>query len=284
MTDPGFEFGPGKFSINYGGRKVAGFDRRHVTMLTSDNDLSISTTMSFPDVQKSWAYNWQWVVQGAGFPNPQYDLGNSGDGYITAIADEWSQDTVLGTVPGGCNLAAMLVTLAQTTAPATTWNGTAVATVAPLGEAIAFTGSLLLEVALGMTRAMSVIIEDGNLILRQQQSVGPPPGGFGAYGSFGSTVLPAHYNASGGSAWLGGGEWVYGPNGPGIPIYHDGTMHAATTSSFAASSSSTPVPILEGRRYNPGVWEGAGAVPVTAATDYSSAFSLEITAKLGLAS
>jgi len=313
MTDQ-LSFEGGVFKVIQGGRTVMGSDRRHVTLLPSANDFGTiaapqNIVLNYPDVTKGWLYNWRArSVRNPGLPG--YSLGEIGDGYIAAYAQEWSDTAVLAAAPAGCNFFAARVRISRTGAPSNTWIGNTILVKPPTGEWIPFSGSVLLEEMLGLCRAFSLYIDgSGNLVRHMQQSVSVGPAYTGnnviGWAAGHSNASLGYLGATGAPAADGnqhdGGEWTYDgtvTTGPvGLPIFTDpATMH--TNYTYSVNDPFTPSWGGYCRRISgdaretipAGLTDGSGnivvggaAASVTDHTNYASTYSIDIAGKFGRA-
>ena len=216
--------------------------------------------ITFPDFQKSWVYKWDWKiwdawVSGLGWVTRWQNWGYSA---ISANPQEWEKTTILTAVPSGANLAVVRIKLSRTQAPADKWHDLLLVVKCPENKTMPMTTSLVLEAGSGMSRIISVHIENGNLVLWQKQTVCGKAGGYGAYGDA-FTV----YNS-------GQGGEIYGPT-QGIHIkallwgtsWGEGTSYP---SSFDVRSRK---------------WDGSKAVSTADNSNYQSKYSIEIQAKFG---
>jgi hypothetical protein len=244
-------------------------------------------TVTFPDFTKDWAYNWRWTSQYVGGSSGQdYNLGEVGDGFITAPPQEWSNTTVLAAAPAGCNAVACKIRLNRTTAPNKTWISNTVAVKPPQNVWIPLElGSILVEEQLAMARAMSLYIDgSNNLVLFQQQSVGAAPA-FTANSYFGYTTTlgygATNTGPGGGGVSTNGGEWAYGSQ-VGLQAFQDPTtMHTASTYSQHELVPSSPSLSQVCRRVTANAFAGGNAGSVTDPTNYQSIYSVDIVAAFG---
>jgi hypothetical protein len=197
---------------------------------------------------------------------------------ITPLVPDLSTETILAAAPPGTTDFIAKVTLTRTKAPANTWNGTTIQVRPEEGVEITYAGgSILLEQVLGMSRSMSLYIENNNLVLHQQQSVGPGPG-FANNNAGGNGGNSMEYQNSDLSE---AGEWSYGGSGPGLIV----AARASDSYSYQVLTQkpkgSDPGPGWSGylRRFNNNAGIGSRAVAVDDNTDYSSTYALGITGK-----
>lgn len=171
-----------------------------------------------PDVPKDRMFVHQWtisrVVDGSG---THYSHSGVGRCHVTATPQEYSSTTNLVAVPGGADIFVGQVRLQRTVNPTHNWIGSAIPKMVPENVWISLpTGSALLEAHLGFSRALSLYISGGNLVLHRQQSVSVAPGGYGTFGN----GEPASYSSFG-SFPASGGETVFNSLA-GYPVYYGG--------------------------------------------------------------
>lgn len=167
----------------------------------------------WPDLSKDWMNTHQWNI--ASINGPGSEVGYR---WRTAVPQEWSQTTTLMAAPSGADIFVGQIRLLRTAAPSHLWAaGTlAIEKMQPENVWISLAGgdSMLLEASLGYSRAMSIYLSGGNLVLHQQTSIGAAPGGFGTFGEgepltiFSVTPFTNR----------NGGETVYDGQ-PGWPLY-----------------------------------------------------------------
>lgn len=271
---------------------------KHCVLAPPANDISLTLSRAWPDVTKGWLYNWRWALtytgvagQGGGNKYNYFEVGTS---YITALAQEWSAQEAVATLPaGGINWARAMVRLNRTGNPSHTWNGQPLSPLVPINEWIPIDGSLLLEGGLGFVRSMSLYVVPGanpatdasTLVLHRQQSVSTGTG-FDDTSGAPHHVMNYQYPASPPTAQtsLQGGQWSYGGS-PGIVVIDPlASGNPATNPQVVTSDFDISYPSVlpnEMQRTSNNALVGAQAVTVTDPTNYSSTYQIEIAAKFG---
>lgn len=182
--------------ITYGPRTVLTTDGTIINLLPPSYDLNTTFNIVFPDIRKGWSYNWRHSYSYTSLGN-QVGYSSRCNSFLTALPQEYSDETTVAAAPSGSDIFIGRITLTRTGAPSHTWNGQVIQPLQPVGQIIPFvSGSLLTEAVFGMSRAFSLYVSGGSLRLHRQQSVGPPPGGWGMYGTSFNYLSPA--NGSGG--------------------------------------------------------------------------------------
>lgn len=267
----GFELFDGntKMRITQGARTVMTTDGTMINLLPPSEDISETFNIVFPDFSKDYIYNWQHVFD-------YQSLGGQvayTSGCATAVTipkQDFAQETILRAAPAGTDFFIGRVQFTRTVSPANTWNAAAIQPLQPMGVSIPFvSGSLLMEAVFGMTRACSIYVSGGQLRLHRQQSVGPPPGGWGIYGtSFEFT------NPQDGS----GGENVYG-GAAGLPVLQVDSRVSAT---YVTASGLFADPYSErSRRGYTGVGANTCTIPSAGSYNYSSTYQAVLTGSFG---
>jgi hypothetical protein len=255
-----FEPTPGRISIVNDSRTVTTTDGTLLCFLPSSEDFTDTIDVVFPDFEKSVTYNHWWH---SSYGDGEFLLD---EGCITAaspIPQEWEETTILAPAPLGADIIAAMVRINRTVDPST-WGGTAIDVLPKQGEWMPCTGSILVEAELSMSRAFSLYIEDGNLVLHRQQSVSVPPGGFGSYGSSAPTS-PGISN--------GGSNTVVGSE-QGFPAYTIQQRDIAAYLVNPGFGNTPPKPVAT-------AFGGGTACSVTDTSDYQSTYSVEIIASFG---
>jgi hypothetical protein len=169
----------GKMQFINGSRVVATTDGTLVCFLPTVQ--SFAPTLTFPDVAKDICYYWSGsVVSIGGSPNQQ---GQACSCLITALPEETASDTVLMAAPAGADFFMGRIKISRTGAPSHSWMGRSLGVLPVQSQWMSIPGafSALVESEVNLARAMHVFIDSGNLILRMEQSIGPPPGGYGPF-------------------------------------------------------------------------------------------------------
>lgn len=262
-----FSIDDGQIVITNGARTVATTDGTLINLTPDTSDYEDTISVAFPDFTKDYAYNWWWISDYSSLAN-QYGMDNGCVSSISIPAQEWSDTTVLASAPAGADFAAIMIKINRTTAPANDWGGNSIDVLPKQGEWIPFSGSVLVEAEVGMARAFSIYLDGGNLVLHRQQSVSVPPGGWGLYGnqSGGNPQALANDDAR-------GGEWVYG-TAQGIPVH---VIQVRSDAGYQ-DTATFPFPPNYPRTNRRGQ---ANACSLTATTNYSSTYTVDVVARFG---
>lgn len=254
----GFAIEGGEIVITNGARTVQTTDGKMVNLLPAAYDYTATINVTFPDFTgKTWAYNWWFTVQGPVGGN--YGLDNGCRTALVIPPQNFNNVTNLTAAPPGADFFVARVRLNRTVSPTHSWGGSAITTLPVTNQWIPFSGSILMEAELGMSRAMSIYLSGGNLVLHRQQSVGPPAGGYGTYGS--SPNFPPGAKT--------GGEWLSG-SAQGIPIQ---TINVRDSPTVTDSNSSA---VQNNRMGN----TDACSVSLPS-TNFTSTYSVEIVGSFG---
>lgn len=262
----GFEFDPpnGRMRFFNEAREVAISEGKLINMLPSPVfDATIG--VSFPDFSKDWLYIWSFSSTVGGLGGNQYGWTSQGQTSRTVVPQEWSQVANLMAVPDGCDLFWGRVNITRTGAPSHSWGGQAIDVLPPQNVWVPFNGSMLVEKEDLMARAFSIFIEEGQLKLHRQQSVGAAPGGYGAYGDQG-----ADYTSS-----KQGGEWHYFSQ-PGLPVWGSGSSPY-----FKSSNGVTNLPPFS--EVYTHKWDGPDPASTSDPTNYSSTYQVQVYGQFGRA-
>lgn len=179
----GYEFDPEarEFRWHYGDRVVMSSSGKLVELLPAAFDFVDTVSFSYPDASKAAAEFRQRHVRneivGGVF---RYNRGAACKAYVGAQPQEWEASEALASAPEGADFVVGVMRLRRTVAPSHQWAGVTIATHPELEAYIPIGSHLLESCVFGLVRAMSLIVEDAELILHQQQSVSVPPGGWGA--------------------------------------------------------------------------------------------------------
>lgn len=206
-------------------------------LLLIPGELSLSNyDVVFPDVPKGRMYTHNWSVSKVRDQQNVYHYNSIGVGraLVTALPQEWSQVTALADAPSGTDLFKMQARIVRTVAPTHSWSSLPIVVTTKQNDWLSLTGSIYLEASLGFSRSMSIYIDDDallpdgitpnpmyrKLVLHQQQSVMPAPGGYGLIGSGEPAVLT---NPPGLPLTASGGEMI--ANGAaGFPVFYGGDV------------------------------------------------------------
>lgn len=243
------------------------------------DDVSITDDAAFVDFPKlsgsDGPYIHRWTAVSVALEN--WSLTESGTVGVGVTDQEWTQVSALMDAPADTDFFAFLIKLDRTTAPSHSFCGVTIATMVPEDVWIPLTGSIFLEACLGVSRAMSIFIDrdplsatNGKLVLHQQQSVGPAPGGFGPFGAGEpGSVAPGSY--SGGEQVCSDvdGAWpaYFGPNA--APQYR---TRAFTNTTFPPHYHAVPAIYRKG---------GVQQVSIVDPTNYASTWNFELVGRFG---
>lgn len=253
----------GELAVTDGGQPVFDPTHRLVSMLPAANDFSLTVPIVFPDFTKDYAYSWTWVNDYSSLAN-QVAEDNSCSTQLTIVPQEWEAETDLLALPSGVNIIFMLGRITRTAAPSHGWGGSPIETRVKTGVWLPWSGSAMVEAEIGMTRAFSIYEKAGQLKLHREQSVGPPPGGWGSYGG----PPFSYFSPADGS----GGEIVYG-SAQGIPVVQ---IQLRNSPASAYGNDIFAPPYKTNHRIG-----GADACSVSISTNFSSTYQLELVGKLG---
>lgn len=185
-----FEIVGDRFVITNGDRTVATTNGTLLQFLTAEQEFTGS--ISFPDATKNQLYSWAYFIRRSA--SPDFESQFRGDvSWFSAVGarpQEWSSTVVLGAAPAGADLFVGRIVLSRTSAPSHTWAGQTISPVMPTGVQIQLGGSMLIELAPGLARALTIDVVPnanpslpGQLVASLQHSVGPAAGGFGQTGT-----------------------------------------------------------------------------------------------------
>lgn len=261
----GFEIVAGQMKVTNGSRVVSTTEGTLVNLLPAANDVSLSFNAVFPDVPKGELHTWYADTNDDPLTIGSYANREACSARITATPQEWSQMTILMAVPTGADIFVGRMKLVRSVAPSHAWGGRALDMLPKSNEWLPFSGSVLLEAEFDFARALSVFIESGNLVLHQQQSVGPAPGGYGI-------AIPAS-NAR--------REYTKSKLIPGavegIPIYYPGNFSPwyITSTDYVSFSQ-----FKQDHRHAVGSM-GQATVPSPDPTNYGATYAVEVVGKFG---
>lgn len=279
----GFEINSYGFKIWNEDRIV--FDTTGELINVSNAEYINSFSAVFPDAQKNAIRLWSYSVEYRALVTPPYLWECYGMAAVGAQNQEWSNIIDLGPAPSGANMFLGKAQITRTVSPTTTWAGTPLDAPPFNGQWVPINGSMILEQALGISRAMSIYIADGsptkpgtigNLVAFLQHSVSNRMGG---YRQWGTQLVPANTTTSGGE-----NQWT-GPNTTGFSVYFpptDGSSpaaksSAATTSNFTGGTNSVAAGY---RRHR---WDGTDPPVYSDPTNYSSTYSVNLSGRFARA-
>lgn len=251
----------GQFSIVDAGYVVSPANGKMINLLQTpvfDDTINVS----FPDFSKGIFYAWHWQSAYNGF-NKAYAWGNDGASFVTVTPQEWSDTIVLGPAPVGADLFLCRVRISRTKSPSHSWSGQSVGVHQPQDVWLPLNGTIVVEreVAPMMARAFSLYIENGNLVLHRQQSVGAATGGYGPFGNGGS--IPTSQSGS--------GALSYGATS-GVPVL----KIQGRVSSGVKYGTFPPTSQITQHR-----WDGSARCSTGDPTNYSSEYLVEVFGQFG---
>jgi hypothetical protein len=269
-----FELLGDRFVITNGDRTVATTNGTLLQFLTAEQ--AFTSTLTFPDINKSRLYQWQYRLTRA--PFDQFFMVREAGNAVGALPQEWSSSPVIASAPAGADIFIGRVLLSRTTAPSHTRLGQPLAPAVPTGVEIPLVGgtSMIVETGPGISRAMTFDIEGGNLVAKLQHSVGPAAGNFGTNGAMPPQVPPNSTNDN----FRRGAENVSASGVPALPVWWN---------------ASAPYFISEGTEFSTGIGPGGLAIgwanraryggpdeaPYTDPTNYTSTYAVTIRGRFG---
>ncbi len=265
----GFSIESGQLVITNGSRTVSSTEGTLVNLLPTQVTFT-AETLAFPHPPMDYCYAWGFVQDfiGSAGGSDNYDQSNTGQVFFTATPEEYESTTVLMAAPDGADIFFGMVKFTQTTAPTHTWYSRDLAPLLALDVWIPWNGSGLIEAALGITRLVHLAIEDGDLVLVAQQSVGPPMGGGNRY--WGDTNQSPYLQDA------EGGEFVPG-SAEGFAVWTSTSSPYRKSSGRGVSTSSLTGP----SDYTTHRSGGSDPVDTTNPTDYTSTYSVDIVGQFG---
>lgn len=268
----GFSIDDGRLVIDYNGRRVATTGGTLLQFLAAAQ--TFTTSISFPDANKVQLYTWQGSIQRAASPT-RYNAIRSAQSWVGARPQEWTDTVILGSAPAGADLFIGQAKLVRTNAPSHTWVGQTISPVIPQNVAIQLTGSMLIEMAPGLCRSMTVDIVGGDLVAILEHSVGPAAGNFTTYGAVpvqapSSSIPPNNVNI---------GIENVAPSGAAFPAYHNANAPNFINESqeyTGALAEFSAVAFADDGRYGK-----PHAATYSDPTDYTSTYSLVVNGRFG---
>ncbi len=244
------------------------------------NNLPTPYTLSsynvvFPDFTKDVTYKHTWSSHSNVGPGT-WDLNEFCSVGISIPGQEYNNITDLTTAPADANLFTYRIRLNRTVAPSHNWINAPVSKMVVENQWIPCTGSILVEAALGMSRALSIYIDldtgsshFGKLVIHKQQSIANGPGGYGSIGSGENIQVPASGDAT-------GGEVVY-TTAAGVPVYNP------TGSPYIKSRYELYDPFVPVAPINPQLLRRGGAqqCTITDVTNYGSTWQIDVVGRFG---
>lgn len=250
-----------------GERLVLGSDGT-MAMLIEAIDVS-DIEVSFPSPVMDYAYcyrhfqDYQFGLDGS----DNYFKASFGQVIFTALPEETKLTQVVQAAPAGADVFFGQVRLTRTKDPSHSWNDAPLFVIPQVEQWITWSGSALVEAALGFARAIDIYITGGNLVIRRQQSVSTPAGGYGSWGdAIGNPQLQDRL----------GGETLYNV-APGVPALK------ITSSPYRKSSTSTQT--TSGLPSGFQIHRRSGSDPCSTVdpSDYSSIYAIDIRGYFGRA-
>lgn len=254
--------------ITYGSRTVLTTEGTLINLLPSSYDINQTFNIVFPDIIKGYYYAWRHIFS-------YTSLGNS-VGYdsfcatqLTACPQEFDQTTTIVAAPTGADIFIGKIRLNRIVAPSHTWNGAVIQPLQPMGVDIPLvSGSLLMESVIGMSRACSVYVSGGNLVLNREQSVATAPGGWNMFGTSYNYLNPQNG---------GGGENVHGGTA-GIAILQ---FDSVNVPSDVVSPANNPAYVYAYDQRTRIGGPNACAIPNPSSYNYSSTYQAVLTGSFG---
>lgn len=263
----GFEIDSNRIVITNGPRTVATTDGTLLQFLTTEQ--TYSTDIDFPHVNKTQLYQYEYSVTWATGSN--YAATRKARSVVGALPQEWSNTVVLGAAPAGADLFVGRISLTRTTHPSHTWRGADITPLLPSGKYFQLTGTVLVEAALGISRAVTIDVQGGNLVARLQHSVGPAAGNFRVSG-----VMPPQIPSSPSTTYRGAENVAV--DGEGIPIWWTDTApyYVNEFQTFTAVFPNGPDTWARYVRYGQ-----PGAVAYTDPTSYATRYAITVKGRFG---
>jgi hypothetical protein len=262
----------GQMVFERDGRRVATTGGTLLQFMTEEQ--TFSTNLSFPDANKTELYQWQYRV--SRFVGDNFSVFREAANAVGARPQEWSNTITLGSAPAGADLVMGRVVLTRTTAPSHAWLGQTITPCIPQGVQIGLAGatSLVLEMALGICRAVTFSIQSGQLVALLQHSVGPAAGNFGSNGVVPYALPP---NSTSDSTRRGAINTCVG-GGAALPVLYRNSL--AEQQNYTSATSAGAVSGGQGFA-NRAQYGGADALAYSDPTNYASTYSLTARVRFG---
>jgi len=252
----------GEFSVEYDGRTVIRTGGTLICLLPTLE--TYSTSISFGDGTKDWAYINQWFQSTA--PVDQYHQESLGQTIFTRRPEEVTISVDLDDMPAGADIFVGQVKLTRTTSPSHPWFGETLVCKPGEGKWITFAGSALMEGATGLTRLLHLYPEAGKLRLKAQQSIGAPMGGYGHRGD-------AISRSSNGRLGID----CDAQSQQGFPAWvSNSSPYQRASAQDTISSSPLGAPL-----YNPHARTGSTPASTTDPTDFTSTYTVDVRGHFG---
>lgn len=274
----GFEIDGNKIVIRYGDREVATTDGTLLQFLT--NEQVFSGSITFPNVTKTRIYLWYALV--ARFVGDNFTVIDQAQNIVGAPPQEYSNTTILAPAVSGADIFIGRIQLSRTTSPSHTWLGQPLSTVVPTNVQISLNSAstLLVEMAPGISRALTIDVEGGNLVAKIQQSVGPPSGNFGRQGNWSGSMIPPNSTSD---STRRKSENVSASGSPSLPIWWNestGWQRQQNASGTIGPGGVLAAITLAERTQ----WSGPDRdtfVPYSDPTNYTSTYSITVRGRFG---
>lgn len=261
-----FSVEDGKIVIAHEGRIVSTTDGTLVNFLTTPQSFSVSAV--YPDANKAGVYSWSSRYVKVSSNLRVLSWGAYGVG---ALPQEYSVDYVLGAVPAGADIFLGRIALSRTVGPTHDWAGRPLTPLVPLGVYMPINGSLMLEQGFGISRAMSVLISGGSLVLNVQQSVSVGSGGYRNWGAQEAPFPPPTGNVD-----INGGRNDYDGGTPPSLIYSPASAPGRKFSDFQNIPGAEATVYYRWHRR-----DGNDPAAYSDPTNFSSTYSVNIQGRFG---
>jgi len=258
----------GQIVITDGSRTVATTEGTLLQFLTDEQ--TFTANINYPNATKTRLYQFQYQIQRA--PGNEFFAIRIARSVVGAKPQEWAETVVLGAAPAGADLFVGRVSMTRTIAPSHTWMTQNISPVIPQGVFMPTDGgSIIVEAAAGIARAMTIDVQGGNLVARLQHSVGPPAGNFRQIGTMppeapDTSIPPNHINS--------GAENI-AVNGAGLPVWWTDTapyyLNEGAANPFGGTAS-----YCNRVRYG-----GSEQVSHTDPTNYATRYAITVKGRFG---
>lgn len=273
MTIGSFGIDPddGQFTVEYGSRMVQTTNGTLVCLLPTLHTFN-DEIVTWPDPPKDYIYAWRGWDDRHPDITPSFDdheQVNTAQIFFTRTPQEYESSQVLMAAPDGADFFVGWVRLSRTTDPTHQWYGRDVFPLQKEDVWIPWMGSGKMEAALGMVRAMHLVIEGGNLVLVAHQSVGPACGG--AVHQWGTYPANTIFSTNGDHS---GGNFVVNTT-PGIVVWTSTSSPYRKTSARVESTDGNPADFTTHQLGD------SDPVTTTDPTDYESVYSVDVRGYFG---
>lgn len=262
----GIDFSGGKIVITNGSRVVSTTDGTLLQFLTGE--VEYNTTLTFPDPAKRQIYQWGGAIQTAPGGYFATRVATAGVGAVTGTT---TTSFNISTKTAGADIFIGRVEFTRTQSPSHGWIGQPISPLLPQSVPIQMNGgSMIVESAFGIMRAVTFRVNDTHLVMERQQSIGPTAifdsGGIPV--TVPSTSIPPN-NINRGFENIAVG-------GATLPVHSNAVLQEQDTfppDIFGAVSASS---FIDARRYG-----GSSPVPYSDPTNYTSVYSVRIRGRYG---